>query len=113
MPCRHQFAITASEASRPAGCTRRTGRSRWRDRTRSIGGELLPEVVEHVDGQAARVGRRLHHDRRHGPDEHQLRDSPLAVAGDVPGDLAAAGRVADVDGVAQVELLTTAAASAA
>jgi hypothetical protein len=64
------------------------------------------EAVEHLDRQAARIGRRLHHDRRHGADQHQLGDAaPLAVAGDVARRLAAAGGVADVDGVAQVEML--------
>ena len=39
------------------------------------------------------------------PISTSLGDPALAVAGDVAGDLAAAGRVADVDGVAQVEML--------
>jgi hypothetical protein len=71
---------------------------------RAVGSELLPESVEHLDRQAARIGRRLHHDRRHSADEHELGDAAVAVAGDIVRRLAAAGRVADVDRVAQVEM---------
>ena len=39
------------------------------------------------------------------PMSTSLATRPLAVAGDIAGRLAAAGRVADVDGVAQVEML--------
>src|SRR5204863_3547498 len=39
---------------------------------RAVGGELLAEAVEDLDRQAARVGWCLHHDRRHGADEHQF-----------------------------------------
>ena len=72
---------------------------------RAIGGELLAQTVEHLDRQTARIGWCLYHDRRHGTDEHQLGDAALAVAGDIAGRLAAAGGVANVDGVAQVEML--------
>ena len=48
----------------------------------------------------------LQHERRHGADEHQpWRRGPAAVPRDVARRLAAAGRMADVDGVAQVEVL--------
>jgi len=57
---------------------------------RAIGGELLSEPVEYLDGQAARICRRFHQDRRHGADEHQLGDASLAVARDVAGRLAPA-----------------------
>ena len=42
--------------------------------------------------------------RRHGGDEHCLGHAFRSVASDVARYLAAAGRVADVDGVLQVEL---------
>src|SRR5262249_52127108 len=38
-----------------------------------------------------------------GPDEHRLGDPPGALAGDVPGHLPAAGRVANMDCVTQVQ----------
>src|SRR5213593_4376131 len=71
---------------------------------RAVGGELLPETVKYLDRQAARIGWRLHHDRRHGADEHQLGDTALAVARDIVRRFAAAGRMANVDGVAQIEM---------
>ena len=63
------------------------------------------EAVEDLDRQAAGVGVGLQHQRRDGADQHRLGDPAGAVTGDVAGDLAAAGGVADVDGVAQVEVL--------
>ena len=81
----------------------RFGGSRRSSRIR-VGGELLPEAVECLDRQAARVDWSLHHDGRHGADEHQLGDAALAVARDVACCFAAAGRMADVDRVAQIEM---------
>src|SRR5512132_3409623 len=72
---------------------------------RTVGGELPAQIVEYLDRQTAGIGRSLHHDRRHGADQHQLGDTAIAVAGDVVGRLAAAGRMPDVDGVAQIEML--------
>src|SRR5262249_50853000 len=71
----------------------------------TIGGKLLAKTVERLDWRTARIARRLHHDRRHSADEHQLGDAAFAVAGEVSSCLAAAGRMADVDSVAQVEVL--------
>ena len=59
--------------------------------------------VEHRDRRAARVGWRLQHQRRHSGDQHGLGHTLRAVAGNIAGDFAAAGGVADVDGVPQVE----------
>ena len=91
--------------SRPAGYSRRTacsGPSRTasgpRARRRGSGRTLRI-------GSAAGIGSRLQHRGRHGADQHGLRDALRAVAADVAGDLAAAGRVADVDRVLQVERL--------
>ena len=74
---------------------------------RAVGGELSPKAIEHLDRQAAGVGGRLHQDRRHGTDENQLGDAALAlaVAGDVVRRLAAPRGMAEMDCVAQVEML--------
>jgi hypothetical protein len=73
---------------------------------RPVGGERLAEAVEHRDRQAARIVGGLEHERRHGADEHGLRDAAfrLTVPGDIACRLAAAGGMADMDGVAQVEV---------
>jgi len=42
--------------------------------------ELLPETVEHLDRQAARVGGRLQHDRRNSADEDKLRNTVAAIS---------------------------------
>ena len=70
---------------------------------RAIGGDAGADLVEHLDRQAAGIGRRLQHQRRDRADQHGLGDRAGAVAADVAGDFAAAGRVADVDRVSQVE----------
>jgi hypothetical protein len=72
---------------------------------RPVGGELLPEAVEYLYRQAARIGRRLQHDWRHGADEYQFGDTALAVERDIVRCLAAARRMANVDGVAQIKML--------
>src|SRR5215831_7921867 len=66
----------------------------------AVGGETLAEAVEHLNRQAAWVARRLHHHRRYGRHQHRLGNPTLAVSRDVTGYFAAAGRVADVDGLA-------------
>jgi hypothetical protein len=71
----------------------------------AIAGDAGAQAVEHVDRQPARVGRRPEHERRHGTDQHGRRGALRAVAAEVVRHLAAAGRVADVDRVAQVERL--------
>ena len=67
----------------------------------------LAEAVEHLDGQAFRVGRGLQHQRRHGGNQHRLGDAAggLAMLGHIARDLAAAGGMADMDGILQVEML--------
>jgi hypothetical protein len=74
------------------------------EKLRAIGEQRGTETVEDLDRRAARILRRLDHDRRHRADQHGFRDASLAVPRDVPGDLAAAGRMSDVNGVAQVEV---------
>ena len=108
MPCRHQFWITACDTlrARPVEAVEGTAREIEIELC-AVGGELLAQAVEHLDRQAAGIGRGLDHDRRHGADQHQLGDAALAlaVAGDVVRRLAAAGGVADMDGISQVEML--------
>jgi hypothetical protein len=70
----------------------------------AMGGELLPEAVEDLDRQAARIGWRVHHDRRHYADDHQFGDTAVAVTGDLMRRFAAAGRMANVYCVAQIEM---------
>jgi hypothetical protein len=61
------------------------------------------DAVEHLDRRAAGIGRRLQHQRRHRADQHGLGDALGAVAADIARDFAAAGGVADMDRVFQVE----------
>src|SRR6266849_7193017 len=71
---------------------------------RAIGGELRLKSVKNFFGQAARIGRRLHHQRRHRADDGRLRHPALAVPSQVVHHLAAAGGMADVNGVLQIEM---------
>ena len=59
--------------------------------------------VERVDRQAAGIGVRLEHQRRHRAYQHGLGDAIGAVAPDVAGDLSAASRVADQGCAVQVQ----------
>jgi hypothetical protein len=65
----------------------------------------LADAIEHIDRQTTGICRRLQHQRWNGADQNRLRYSFCAVATDVTGNFAAAGGVADVDHVAEVELL--------
>ena len=58
-----------------------------------------------ADRHAVGVVVGLEHERRHRGDEHDLGDPRGAVAADVPGHLAAAGREADEGDVPEVEVL--------
>jgi hypothetical protein len=73
---------------------------------RAVVGQGLAEAVEYFDGRAAGIGLGLDHERGDGADQHGLGDPALrlAMAGDVAGDFAAAGGVADVDRILQVEM---------
>ena len=70
----------------------------------TVFGERFAQAVEHLDRDAARVGRRLHHNRRHRAHQDRLRDPAFAVSSQIVGDLAAPGGMADVDRVLQVEM---------
>ena len=69
--------------------------------------QRLAEAVEDLDRQSLRVGLGLEHQRRHGAHQHRLGDPTLRLTepGDVARGLAAAGRMADMDGIAQIEML--------
>jgi hypothetical protein len=74
---------------------------------RPVVGERLAQAIEYLDRQAARISRRLHHDRRHGGDKHELRHAPLTLTmlSDVVGRFATAGGVPDMDRISQVQML--------
>ena len=73
---------------------------------RAVGGELFLQAIEHRFWQAAGIGRRLHHDRRHRGDDAALGHAArrLAVAGDIGDHLAAAGGMAHMHGILQVQM---------
>ena len=71
---------------------------------RAIGRELRLKSVKYFFGKAAWIGRRLHHQRRHRADQGRLRHAALAVPSEIMRHLAAAGGMADVNGVLQIEM---------
>ena len=71
---------------------------------RAIGRELCLQSVEHFLGKAARIGRRLHHQRRHRTDQGRLRHTALAMSSQIVRHLAATGGMANVNGVLKVEM---------
>ena len=87
--------------ARPVGAVER--RAQILEELRAVGEHAGAELVERLHRQAAGIGGRLQHQRRHRADQHGLGDTLRAVAADVAGDFAAAGGVADVDRVLQVE----------
>ena len=102
-PAARRSRAGLARPSRPAGCRRRTARSRSLKNCERSASDAGADAVEHLDRQAAGIGGRLQHQRRHRADQHGLRHALRAVAADVARHLAAAGRVADVDGVLQIE----------
>ncbi len=92
MPCLHQFWMIASEAFTLA------------IKLRAIGGELRLKSVKGFLGLAARIGRRLHHQRRHRADDGRFRHPALAVPRQIVHHLAAAGGMTDMDSVFQIEM---------
>src|ERR1700684_3557764 len=66
--------------------------------------DLSLKSVEDFFGKTARIGRCFQHQRWDGTNEYGLRYAALTVAPDIAGDLAAAGRVTDMDGIFQVEV---------
>jgi hypothetical protein len=71
---------------------------------RTIGRELRLQSVEHFLGEAVRIGRCLQHQRRHRADQGRLRHAAFAMPSQIMRHLAAAGGVADVDSVLQIEM---------
>jgi hypothetical protein len=70
-------------------------------------------MPSNTERQAAGVGLGLEHQRGDRAEQDGLGDARGAVAADVARDLAAAGGVADQDGVVQVERAMTSARSSA
>jgi len=62
------------------------------------------ESVKHFFGKAARIGFGLQHQRRHGAYQDGLRRPAFAVPGQIVRHLAAASRMADVNGVPEIEM---------
>src|ERR1035437_2869292 len=71
---------------------------------RANGRELRLKIVENLLGKATRIGRRLHHPRRHGADQCSLRHTALSMPSQVARYLAASGRMAAVYGVLQIKM---------
>ena len=81
------------------------GRAKVRKELRAVGLDVGAESIEDFHGKAGGVGGSLEHQRRDCADEDGLGDAAGAVAADVAGDLAAAGGVAHVDCVFEVEVV--------
>src|ERR1700683_3377810 len=58
---------------------------------RTIGRELRLKSIENLLGKAARIGRRLHHQRRHSADDRSLRHAALSMPSQIVHYFAAAG----------------------
>ena len=106
MPWRHQFQTTGSDRlhARPVETIKRSG-GKIVVELRTVGGELRLQAVENALRQAKRIGRRLHHQRRHRADDRRFRHPAIAVARQIAHHFAAAGGMPDVDRVLQVEVL--------
>jgi hypothetical protein len=63
------------------------------------------KLIEVLEGQAARIGRRLQHQRRNGTDQNCFGHALCAVPTDVTRDFAPTRRVTNVNGIPQVERL--------
>ena len=61
-------------------------------------------IVEHLLGQSLRIGCRLHHQGGYRANDSRLGYAALAMPRYIVHDLAAAGRMADVNGVLQIEM---------
>ncbi len=104
MPCRHQLRIRPSRhlRARPVEAVEGAGRD-IEVELGPVGGERGAIAVEHLDRRSARVRLLLDHHRRNGVDQHRLGDAARFCPGDIARDFAAAGRMADVDRVPEVE----------
>src|ERR1700722_20367879 len=71
---------------------------------RAIGGELRLKSIKDSLGKDARSGRSLHHQRALRPDQRRLRHPAFAMPSQIARPLAAAGGMADVNGVLQIEM---------
>ena len=71
---------------------------------RAVRGDPRLKAVENLLRQSARIGGRLHHERRHRRDDGRLRRAALPVTGEVVHHLAAAGRMSDMHRSLDIEV---------
>ena len=105
MPCSQNDLRTPSETFAPGTVIAVEGHAEVLPELRAVADDAGTQPVEYRNRQAARISRRLHHQRRHRCDQNGLCHPLGAVAGDVASNLAAAGGMTDMDGVLEVELL--------
>ena len=105
MPWRHQFADHRLHCFHAwlVEIIKRAGRHVPVE-LRSVGGQSRLEIVEHLLRQAIWIRIGLHHQRRHRADDRSLHHSLFAAARQIAHHFAAAGRMADMDRVFQVEM---------
>src|SRR6266576_3466742 len=70
----------------------------------AVSGDLHLKTVEHFLGEPARIRRRLHHQRRYRRNDSRLGDPAFAMPRQTMHHFPAAGGMADVNGVLQVEM---------
>ena len=71
---------------------------------RTISRKLRLKSVKDFFGKAVWIGRRLHHQRRHRAYQGRHRHTAFAMSSQIMRHLAAAGGMADVNGVLQIEM---------
>jgi hypothetical protein len=104
MPCRHQFWIWPWLTLAPSRLKPKKGpegMSRKNCARLAIRAARKPSKTS--SGMPSGLDAGLDHHRRHGADQHGLGDAAGLGPGGIARNLAAAGRMADVDGVLQVE----------
>src|SRR3989442_6096219 len=70
---------------------------------RTICTQTGAELIEHLHGRAAWIGRRLEHQRGYGAHQHSLSEALCAVAADVASHLAAAHGMTDQHRLVQIK----------
>ena len=71
---------------------------------RAVFSRAFANLIENLEWSAAWILVRLDHDWWDGADQYCFSDSSLPVSSDITRDFSAAGGMADVNGVTQVEL---------
>ena len=104
MPCRHQFCNGCFGWLARLVIVVEGAGSHVAVELGAVRCERHLEIIEYLLRQPLGVGRRLHHQRRHRADDGRLRHPAFAVARDVMHNLAATGRVADMDSILEIEM---------